>query len=420
MTPEQARALLAAPDLLAAADPDDLRVGERLRARWPADLVAAATEQVALRRRAAAKFDRADAMVFTRAGLEQASAEPVARHRAARLTAGAGRLLDLCCGLGGDLIALGSAVRGNGAGGAGEIGTGEIGTGEIGTGEIGAGAIGAGAIGADVIGVDRDETHALFARHNAAGHDVSAAVAVADVTDLRIDAAATVFVDPARRSTATGRDRRGGYAPPLAWCLALEADRVCVKAAPGLDRAVVPAGWEVEFVALGRDLKEAVLWSPALATAASRATVLAADADAHELVADPATPPAPVRPPGRFLLDPSPAVTRAAAVADLAADLGAWQVDPRIAFLSADRPLRSAFGRSFEIAASLPFGVKPLAGELRRLDVGAVDLRRRGLAGDVDDLRRRLRLRGTRRATVMLTRVVNRPWVFVCLDAEDA
>jgi hypothetical protein len=67
------------------------------------------------------------------------------------------------------------------------------------------------------------------------------------------------------------------------------------------------------------------------------------------------------------------------------------------------------------VQASLPFGVKPLAAELRRLDIGVIDIRRRGLAGDVDDLRRRLRPRGQRRATVVITRVSERPWAMICL-----
>ncbi|HEX2156784.1 MAG TPA: SAM-dependent methyltransferase, partial [Actinomycetes bacterium] len=63
---------------------EELRVGTRLRERFPAELVAAALAQQELRVRAAAKFPAADRMWFTREGLEQASAEPLARHRAAR------------------------------------------------------------------------------------------------------------------------------------------------------------------------------------------------------------------------------------------------------------------------------------------------------------------------------------------------
>jgi hypothetical protein len=255
-----------------------------------------------------------------------------------------------------------------------------------------------------VLGVDRDETHAVCARHNS-----GRPVVVADVADVRLrPRVSAVFVDPARREG----DRRGGSQPPLVWCTSLPVDRVAVKAAPGLDRGIVPDGWETEFVADGRDLKEATLWSPAWATAGSRATLLPGG---DTLVHDPAITSPEVREPGRYLLDPSPAVTRAGAVADLAALVGGWQIDPQIAFLSAHTAMVTPFGRCFTVEASLPFGVKPLAAELRRLDIGAIDIRRRGLAGDVDDLRRRLRARGSRRATVMLTRVSERPWAMVCV-----
>lgn len=339
-------------------------------------LAAAAGEQAELRGRAVRKWERADRMLFTRAGLEQASAEAVARHRARRFAGVDGVVLDLCCGVGGDLLALAAACS-------------------------------------NVVAVDRDEVHVILARYNAAVYDAPAAGVVADVREVRATRSAAVFVDPARRVG----DRRGGSSPPLEWCLALPVDRVCVKAAPGLDLAAVPAGWEAEFVAERRELKEAALWSPAWMTASRRATVLPAG---DSLVADAATPPAPLRSPGRYLLDPSPAVTRAGAVADLAARLGAWQIDRRIGFLSADSPLVSPFGRALLVEASLPFALKPLAAELHRLDVGAVDLRRRGLAGDVEDLRRRLRLRGSRRATVVLTRVVDKPWALICTDVADA
>ena len=53
---------------------------------------------------------------------------------------------------------------------------------------------------------------------------------------------------------------------------------------------------------------------------------------------------------------------------------------------------------------------------LRELGVGAADLRRRGLAGDVDAIRRRLKLAGPHRATIVLTRVADQPWGLICAD----
>jgi SAM-dependent methyltransferase len=359
--------------------PDDaLAVGTRLRGRHPAELVAAALAQHELRARAAAKFALAPRMWFTREGLEQASAEPLARHRAGRY-AGFARVADLCCGIGGDLCAL--------------------------------------APGREALAVDLDPTHARMARENARLHGAGeVAAACADVRGLRLPGSLGVFVDPARR--AGGRRLPAGESrPPLAWCLGL-ADRVAgigIKAAPGLPLDQVPPGWEVELLADRRELKEAVLWSPALATTTRRATVFPGP---HTLAARPRSTGAPVpcRPPGAFLLDPSPAVTRAGLVEELARDLGAWKLDPRIAFLSADRPLRTPFGRLLGVDASLPWNLKRLRGVLRERGVGAVEVRKRGSAVDVAELTTRLRLGGDARAVVVLTRVADRPWALVCTE----
>jgi hypothetical protein len=361
-----------------------LELARALRGRYPPDLVAAALTQQALRAAAREKFSRADEMLFTRAGLEQASSEVTAGHAAARYPAGADGAVvaDLCCGIGGNLIALGPGRR--------------------------------------VLAVDRDPLTLAFARHNAAVYGAAGglAAAAADVTEVALAGVGAVFIDPARR--AGGRRLAAGRSePPLDWCLGLagRVPAVGIKAAPGLPRELVPPGWEAEFVAVGRDLKEAVLWSPALATAGRRATILpsgdtltGAPGGAGEVR---------VGAPGAFLLDPSPAVTRAGLVEDLARDLGAWKIDPQIAFLSDDREHRTPFARTLAVLESAPWHERHFARRLRELGIGAADIRRRGLAGDVPRIHRRLGLRGPGRATIVLTRVGGRPWGLICTDLPD-
>jgi hypothetical protein len=356
-----------------------LRLGAELRLRHPPELVAAAFTLHDLRLRAGAKFTRAAEMWFTRPGLEQASSELAARHRAIRFR-DAGRIADLCCGIGGDLIAL--------------------------------------AAGSSVVAVDLDPIHLRMAVLNAGVYGVAGRVETvqSDVRTFEVDGFDALFVDPARRVD----DRRLGPSrtePPLAWCLSLpqRAPAVGIKAAPGIDHDLVPAGWEIEFVAEERNLKEAVLWSPALATAARRATIL----PAGETLLENPGPPVPVAAPGAYLLDPNPAVTRAGLVEDLARQVDAWKIDDQVAFLSTDRDVRTPFVRTLRVVESLPWRLKDLAARLRALDVGAVDIRRRGLAGDVEDLRRRLKLQGGRRATVALTRVQDRPWCLVCFAVDS-
>jgi THUMP domain-like len=112
-------------------------------------------------------------------------------------------------------------------------------------------------------------------------------------------------------------------------------------------------------------------------------------------------------------------VTRAGLVEELARQLGAWRLDRRIAFLSCDTQPATPFGRVLRVEASLPFHERRVRAALRALGVGALDVRRRGLAGDVDRLRQHLRLRGAARATLAITRVDDRPWALVCTDAAD-
>jgi hypothetical protein len=404
LSPLGREALARVAELRGGAPGSELAVAEALRRQYPAELAAAAMAQYELRLAARAKFSRAMEMLFTRDGYEQASAEPIARHRAARFR-GASRMADLCCGIGGDLIALATVPESEGPESAGPE--------SLGT----------------VLAVDRDEVHARLALHNAGVYGAAdrdrVRACVADVRDVALDGVDAVFIDPARRA-GTRRFRAGVSQPPLDWCLAL-AERVpavCVKAAPGLPAELIPPGWEAEFIADGRDLKEAVLWSPAFATAARRATILPAG---DTLAAQPgatgasaaAGDPVPVTEPGEYLLDPSPAVTRAGLVEDLARLVGARKIDPRIAFLTVDRDVSTPFARTLRVVESAPWNEKRFAARLRELAVGAADIRRRGLPGDVDQIRARLKLAGPHRATVVLTRVNDKPWGLICADPGD-
>jgi hypothetical protein len=371
-----------------------LPLAEQLRGRYPADLVAAALTQQSLRVAGRAKFSLADKMYFTRAGLEQASSELTATHSAGRF-AGRGLVADLCCGIGGNLTAL-AGVTGH------------------------------------VLAVDADLQTLKFAIRNAAvsgsaGHVTPVCADVRDLAlpgDVAIPAVAAgrrarveaAFIDPARRA-GERRFRPGDSQPPLDWCFGL-ADRVgavCIKAAPGLPHALVPAGWEIEFVATGRNLKEALLWSPALATSSRRATILPAG---QTMTAEPGDA-VQVAAPGAYLLDPSPAVTRAGLVEELARSVGAWKIDAMIAFLAADAAISTPFARTLRVLESMPWNERQVARRLRELGIGAADIRRRGLAGDVEQIHRRLGLQGDSSATIVLTRRAGKPWSLICVPVDS-
>ena len=339
------------------------------------DRTAVLVETVRLRRKAAAKFADASQWLFTDEALQQATAAPVAEHRARRL-AGA-TVHDATCSIGTELAVLRDHA-------------------------------------AVVLGSDIDPVRVAMARHNL-GPDVMLCRADA----LRpITRGAVVIVDPARRTGARRRFDPRSYVPPLDALLEVLADReYAVKCAPGIDFAVLAQlGFtgEIEVTSAGGSVREACLWSPGLAGGGvhRRATVLdtgeqITDADPHECAVAPA---------GRWIFDPDGAVVRAGLVRHYAARHGLWQLDPDIAYLSGDA---LPYGvRGFEVLDQVPFSERVLRQELSARDVGVLEILVRGVDVDPDTLRTRLRPRGTTALTIVITRLgtgaASRATAFLC------
>ena len=374
LTPEQVRLLLSPAgraaveharglDLTPAAR---LPTAEAVRAASGPELGPLALEQAVLKQRALAKHPQGDRLWWTGQALEQASSYAVAVHRTARY-AGAERVLDLCCSVGGDLLPL-AAV-------------------------------------APVVGVDLDEARLLLAAENARVLGLDVALVRADVT--RFEPTGTVFADPARRSGGRRVFDARSYTPRLdvvlGWLPRLDA--LGVKVAPGIDYDALPADLEVELVSRRGEVKEAVLWGGTARRGTSRtATLLPAG---HVLTATGALTPT-VAPPGRYLLDPDGAVVRAHLIAELAELVGGWLLDPTIAYVAADDPTPTPFGRWYAVLEALPFGLKPLRERLRAYDAGPLVVKKRGTAVEPEVLRRQLKLTGSREVTVVLTRSAGR------------
>ncbi|KWX67700.1 SAM-dependent methyltransferase [Mycobacterium sp. NAZ190054] len=338
------------------------------------DRTAVLVETVKLRRRAAAKFPDASEWLFTDDALQQATAAPVAKHRARRL-AGA-TVHDATCSIGAELAALRDSAG-------------------------------------FVLGSDIDPVRLAMARHNlGAAVPLCRADALAPVT-----ANAVVVVDPARRSGARRRFDPRSYLPPLDELLDVLRDRDhVVKCAPGIDFAVVEElgfDGEIEVTSLGGSVREACLWSRGLSGGVRRrATVL----DTGEQLTDADPGECGVAPAGRWIVDPDGAVVRSGLVRHYAARHGLWQLDPDIAYLSGDRLPDGV--RGFEVLEQVAFGERHLRQALSGHDAGAVEILVRGVDVDPDALRARLRLRGSAHVTVVITRLgsgaASRATAFIC------
>lgn len=389
---QAALADLATEDL---GDHRQLALLERLRRRFAPDQAAALLDQARLRRRASAKFPAPERLLLDDDALQQASSRPVAQYRAAQVAAflAAGRMAlekppvaDLGCGVGADTVALAEA-------------------------------------GLRVLAVERDPVRAFLARYNVAALGLAERVHVlqADWTALPwgergwVGEGVTVaFVDPSRRTGERRLFRLAETDPPPAAVARLQQRiaNVLVKTLPGIADEEIPPDAEVEFISEAGHMKEALLRFGGLRSGAARTATLLPGP--HRLDSRETPPPAPLSPPLAWLYEPDPAVLRATLVQHLAARLGACQLDPTVAYLTAERLVATPFARAWRVLRHGPFHLKVLKAWLRELGAGEVVLKKRGSAVDVDALAARLKpLSGERTLTVFLTRVQGRPWMVV-------
>jgi hypothetical protein len=419
--------------LPAYREADAIVLAEQLRRDGhPPALVSAALTQARLRAAARVKFGPfADGMLFTPAGLEQATRLSVAaRHARRYVAAGIDRVADLGCGIGADSMALATFDR-------------------------------------EVLAVERDELTAAVATMNLR-HWPEATVRCADATTTDLAGVGGAFVDPARR-TPSGRrvlDPRHG-SPPLSFVeqLATRLPAVGMKTAPGIGHQLIPDGAEAQWVSVGGEVVEAGLWFGLLARDGIRraALVLPDDApatseepgagtpvaDAQRLSGGPAVPGEPaaaggagtaaadtpesgggqettpaeatdagmpvpeVGALGSVLYEPDGAVIRAGLVGQAAALVGGHLVDRTIAYVTADRVVRTPLTTAYAVEDSFDFQLKRLRTWAHDRGIGRLTIKKRGTAVEPEQLRQQLRLTGSGEATIVLTRIAGRQSVIV-------
>jgi hypothetical protein len=357
----------------------------RLRAAGhPPDLVSAVVGQAHLRTKATAKFGEfAQRMLFTRAGLEQATRLGVAARHAQRLrAAGITAVADLGCGIGGDALAFAGA-------------------------------------GLDVLAVDADEVTAAIAAYNLApfGSDVhhgTAEDAYGSLSDESpVSDTRAIWMDPARRTSGHSETRRvsaDDYSPSLDWAFDVASQvPTGIKLGPAHDRDALPDDCEAQWVSADGSVVELVVWTGVLARTGIRRSALLIRGDrSYELTAGADAEDAPVRELGGYLHEPDGAVIRARLIGDVARSLDAGMLDEHIAYLTSDAALTSPFVQSFRVRETMPANPKAINAVLKRHDIGTVEIKKRGMDVDPAAFRKKLALKGSEAATLILTRVGSR------------
>ena len=356
-----------------------LRDSAALSRQYPSDLAKVALEIAILRGEASVKFPFADQMYFTRPALEQASTHEVSAYRMQRYRPFE-RLADLGCSIGADTLALAAL--------------------------------------APTLALDLDPLRLAMAQANlrALGLGERAVFIRADLRSclpFQPSSGLALFFDPARRANGRRIFSVHDYQPALsliqAWLPRFPA--VGVKVSPGVKLEELGAyEAEIEFISLHGELKEAALWFGPFKTARRRATVLPGP---HTLTAS--VDLIPLSEPRAYIYEPDPSILRAGLVATLGAQLDAAQLDPDIAYLTADALQPTPFARAWVVEDWFPLSLKRLRSALRDRRVGRVTVKKRGSPLQPEALIRDLKLKGDQQRVVFLTHLRGRPIVILSI-----
>lgn len=343
-----------------------------LRQEFSPEVVRAALTLAGLRHQARTKFTRADQMWFDRTRLEQSTQELVARHKAQRFARCSDQtVLDLCCGLGADALAIAERAR--------------------------------------VLAVDASPLATWYTRQNAAAYEVAERIETLVSSAESVDVAGRfVHLDPDRRTNGQRQVRLEFGSPPLEYLQTLTQTAAggAIKVSPASNFGGKFAGCEIELISVQGECKEATIWFGALrATAPFRATVLPSG---DTIAGDPWDYRPRVTPLGPYLFDPDPAVVRAGLVDCLAESIGLSRIDDAEEYLTGDQPVRSPFVRGFEVLADLTNNPTEIRDYFRKGSFGQVEIKCRHIRVDADAVRRKLPLPGKEPGVLLFVRAAGK------------
>jgi hypothetical protein len=363
-----------------SSDNDVLKLVARLRKAGHDPLtVAAVLTQAKLRKRASAKFgDFANRMLFTEAGLEQASRLKVAALHAGRFrSAGIKEVADLGCGIGAEAMAMA-------------------------------------ALDLQVKAFEIDEVTAAVATYNLAPFE-NVTVELADVQQLDLEQFESLFFDPARRDLKGPKKASAkrifdpaNYSPNFEFCLdAARKKPTGIKLGPGHDHRQIPQDAEALWVSIDGDLVELGLWFGSVKKEGVARSALLVDTDGHHEITSPESnsPNAPLGELGKYVYEPDNALIRSRLISDFAKPMGLQIISPEIAYLTSDEKITSPWVRGFEVIDNLVFDRKQLKAYVKKNGIGILEIKKRGSDISPEDLRRELAPKGEGAATLIVTRV---------------
>lgn len=327
-------------------DATDVREITALRKQWSQQEIAVAIELTSARMNAQGKLDHPELLVSDLEGVQQCSSSAMAKWKSRRF-ADKDHVVDLCCGIGGDLRYLPKHA----------------------------------------VGVDVSQLRCWMSRQNTNNE-----VVCEDARQCKGLKTAHILIDPARRDRHGRRLGLSDMKPSIqdVETICKESLGGCVKLSPAIDLedvSNVGDSREVEYIEENGRVRQGLVWFDTLARDFQ---VTATSVSLNETVSGSVELPKLSKEIGGWIYEPNPALERAKLHGTVGNQLGLWELAHGLGLLSGDSCIDSPWLTAFEILGSTPLRLEKIAKALQDHRAGEVEVKTRGGVVNTDDWQRKL------------------------------
>ncbi|MBT4692100.1 MAG: hypothetical protein HOB73_02010 [Planctomycetaceae bacterium] len=340
--------------------------------------------QMELKQRAIEKFPRAQQLFFTEIGLQQSTDMAIATFKATQLKQdypAVTHVTDLCCGIGGDLMALATYF--------------------------------------DTTGVDIDPTIAWIAEHNANVTRTTGTVNLLAIDAGNADLESTdwVHLDPDRRADGQRHTALEGYCPPPSFIDVLLAHNrlgkygLSIKLAPATQ---VPEQWHSQMASCqwiqsrGECRQQLVIFSTNSQPRTKQAVGVTSNGTAewvfsvaHDKLHD-CNNVAVANTCQTYIYEPAPAIRAAGLSNSWAHQYQLTAIHRRFSYYTSNEQLSPPGGSRFRVVEEMTFDRKQIKQWLRARHIGQLEIKKQGLPFSPSELRKQLQPYGNNQITLIV------------------
>lgn len=90
---------------------------------------------------------------------------------------------------------------------------------------------------------------------------------------------------------------------------------------------------------------------------------------------------------------------------DLAYDLNMNRIDPHISLLTSDKVPKEIYGKKYKVKNYFEYSLKKLNNYIKNNKIGIIDIKTKGFSESVEELRKKLKLKGDNKTLIFIVRI---------------